>query len=340
MNEVKNAYDFSLTEVIRFALRWKWHVLILTALAGIAAAVFSGPKFITPKFESMVVFYPSTINSISGAVLSENQFQDKDALEFGEEEEAEYALQILGSAPLMAKVVEHFNLMEHYGIDPQGSFPYTKLDREIKSNISFKRTELLSIEVKVRDRDPNMAAEIANYISAMLDTTKTEIQRQVALKAFQIIENEYESKLNEVEELQKAINELSNGTGATGLITNPFNRKNKRAARQDALQNIDKMGSGENLGTLLTLTESLSLQVEQLNMLQKKYEKAKVDLEEYIPHHFVVTPASPAEKKVYPVRWMIVAISVFSTFFLSLIMIILFERIRQSYRKLQLEKED
>ncbi len=338
MKESKNAYDFSLVEVLRFVIRWKWHVIILTLLAGVAAGVFSGPQFITPKFASKVVFYPSTINSISGVVLSNNQFKDKDALEFGEEEEAEYALQILNSSPLMSRVIQRFDLMAHYGIDPNGSYPYTKLEREIKSNISFKRTELLSIEIEVLDRDPQMAAQIANYISAALDTAKTEIQRQVAAKAFQIIEKEYQTKLALVEDLKDGINALNSGDE---MVNNPFARKNKKAARQDALLNAEKMkNSGNNLGTLLSLTESLSLQVEQLNELQRKYELAKVDLEEYIPHHFVVTPASAAEKKAYPIRWIIVAIAVFSTFFLSIIMIILIERVRESYRILKSEKED
>lgn len=336
MKESNNAYDFSLVEVLRFALKWKWHILILTAVAGIAGAVFSGPTFITPKFASTVVFYPSTINSISGVVLSDNQFKDKDALEFGEEEEAEYALQILNSAPLMTKVVERFDLMNHYDIDPNGSYPYTKLEREIKSNISFRRTELLSIEIQVLDKDPQLAAEIANYISAALDTAKTQIQRQVAQKAFEIIEKEYQSKLAEVEQLKNGINALNSG----GVVENPFNRKNKRAARNDALLNADKLQSeGNNLGTLLSLTESLSLQVEQLNELQRKYERAKVDLNEYIPHHFVVTPASAAEKKMKPVRWIIVLGAMFSTFFLSIIMIILIERIRGSLKSLKLEEE-
>ena len=255
MKESNSAYDFSLVEVLRFALKWKWHILSLTTLAGIAGAVFSGPTFITPKFASTVVFYPSTINSISGVVLSDNQFKDKDALEFGEEEEAEYALQILNSAPLMTKVIERFDLMNHYDIDPNGSFPYTKLEKEIKSNISFRRTELLSIEIQVLDKDPQLAAEIANYISAALDTAKTQIQRQVAQKAFEIIEKEYQSKLAEVEQLKDGINALNSG----GVVENPFNRKNKRAARNDALLNADKLqGAGNNLGTLLSLTESLA----------------------------------------------------------------------------------
>jgi capsular polysaccharide biosynthesis protein len=337
----ENEYDFSLYEVLKFIARWKWHVLALTLLAGIAAAVFTGPRFITPKYESKVVFYPTTNNSISNAILSDNSLRDKDALEFGEEAEAEYALQILGSASLMAKVISRFDLMGHYGIDPSGNFPYTRLAEKIRSNISFKRTELLSIEIRVLDKDPQMAADIANYISASLDTTKTEIHRQVARKSFEIIRQEYEAKIKEVEEIQQTINQLSSGSsGEPGLISNPFSRKNKKAARQDALQNSDKLTSGGgSLGTLLTLTESLSLQVEQMNDLKKKYERAKVDLEEYIPHHFVISPAEPAEKKSYPVRWIMVLVTVASVFALSVVSILIIEKLKSAARQLKERKE-
>jgi len=335
MNEQNKVYDFSLTEVLRFVLKWKWHIIILTVIAGAASAIFSGPAFITPKFESEVVFYPTTNNSISNAILSDNTLKEKDVLEFGEESEAEYALQILNSAPLMAKVVKRFDLMSHYDIDPNSSYPQTELAKEINSNFTFNRTELLSIEIKVLDRDPQMAADIANYISAVLDTTKTEIQRQVARKTFSIIKQEYEVKINEVEALQEQINELTKA--GSGVQTNPFSRGNKRKARIDALQGSGEMANAANLGTLLKLTEALSLQNEQLQDLKKKFERAKVDLEEFIPHHFVISPAVPAEKKAKPIRWMIVAVAVVSTFLLSIIMIILLERLRSSMKQMKVE---
>lgn len=338
MKQTNNDYDFSLVEVLRFALRWKWHIIVLTALAGVAGAVFSGPQFITPKFESKVIFYPTTINSISNAILSDATLKETDVLEFGEESEAEYALQILNSAPLMGKVVRRFDLMNHYGIDPNSGYPQTKLAQEIKSNFDFKRTELLSIEITVLDKDPQVAADIANYISAVLDTTKTEIQRQVAQKAFDIIEKEYTLKLNEVEELQNTINTLTTGSDGDNF-SNPFARKNKKAARQDALLNAESLGAGKgNLGTVLRLTEGLSLQVEQLNNLKKKYEKAKVDLEEFVPHHFEISPATPAERKAKPIRTLIVLISMASTFIFSIILIIILNKLSTSLKTIKSEK--
>lgn len=337
MKETNNQLDFSLKEVLKFILRWRWHVLVITLVSGVLAVVFSGPKFITPKFESTVILYPGTNNSISNAILSDNTVRDKDALEFGEESEAEYALQILGSASLMGSVVQHFNLMEHYGIDPSESMPQTKLDRQIKKNFSFRRTELLSIELKVRDKNPQLAADMANYIASMLDTTKTMIQRQVAYKSFEIIQKEYEAKQKEVEMLQQAINDLTAGRPVSDdLVSNPFSRKNKKAARTDALEQSGNMGGkAGNLGTLLTLTESLSLQVEQLNELKKKYERAKVDVEEFIPHYFVVSPAAKAEQKIYPIRSLLVLMVMGATFVFVVLFLIVSERVSVAYKALK-----
>lgn len=333
--EAKNL-EFSFIEVLKFSLKWKWHIITATLIAGIAAAIFTGPAFITPLFESEVIFYPSTNNSISAAILSDATFKEKDVLEFGEEAQAEQALQILGSSTLMDKVVKEFDLMNHYGIDPQGSYPYTKLQRKIKSNIKFRRTELLSIEIKVRDREPKMAAKMANYISDILDSIKTDIQRQVAYKAFEIIEGEYLEKIKEVETLQRAINDLSAGKGVDAeIISNPFSRKNKKAARQDALQTLGTAKSNSNLGTLLSLTEALSLEVENLSKLKQKYERTAVDIREYLPQKFVISPASPAESKIYPVRFLLVAITMASVFIFSIIVILFTEKLKASLKAIK-----
>ncbi len=59
------------------------------------------------------------------------------------------------------------------------------------------------------------------------------------------------------------------------------------------------------------------------------YKDAKVDAEADLPHKFVVNRAFPAEKKSYPIRWLIVFASMISTFILALIILIVFEDIKK-----------
>ena len=58
-----------------------------------------------------------------------------------------------------------------------------------------------------------------------------------------------------------------------------------------------------------------------------KYDEAKVDAEEYMPQKFVVDSAFKAEKKTTPVRWLIVLVSSFSAFMLSILVLIFIENI-------------
>ena len=51
-----------------------------------------------------------------------------------------------------------------------------------------------------------------------------------------------------------------------------------------------------------------------------------MDATEDIPHKFVVTSAFKAEHKSYPIRWIIVTITVISTFLLLVLLLAVFER--------------
>jgi len=64
-----------------------------------------------------------------------------------------------------------------------------------------------------------------------------------------------------------------------------------------------------------------------LTTIKTKYEEAKVDAEESLPQTFIVDNAFLAEKKSYPVRWIIVFVSTFSAFILCVLACILFENI-------------
>jgi hypothetical protein len=63
-----------------------------------------------------------------------------------------------------------------------------------------------------------------------------------------------------------------------------------------------------------------------LSYLKARYEEAKVDAEENLPQKFVVESAYKAEKKSYPVRWIIVLVSTLAAFFISILVIISVEK--------------
>ena len=143
---------------------------------------------ITPKFKSTAVIYPTTTNSISQALLVEHNPYRKDVLEFGEELEADRLLQILNSDEMQNRIIEEFNLFEHYDIKPEDQYAKTWMNLEFDDHFSFKRTELMSIEIEVLDENPELAAAMSNRVVDLIDMVVKRVKRERAEQAVIILE--------------------------------------------------------------------------------------------------------------------------------------------------------
>lgn len=331
MSTEENFIDFTFSDILRFLIRWRKHLIII----GIVAAVISaaGSYLITPRYEAEVVFYPTTVNSIGNAMFTDLNKREADVLAFGEEEEAENALQILKSDKLSSRIIKNFDLMKHYDIDPNGKFPRTKLQEKMKKNIQFNRTRYLSVSIQVLDEDPAMAATLANGIAASYDSVKTEIQQDVAREAFLIIEEEFKNKEKEVWDLKVGLQKL----GEKGILDIEKQAQSiseslyaARARGNNSVQIRELIAEKDTLakyGSEYTnLYETLILELEELSELRKRYKKAKVDVEKTIPHKFIVSNASVPEKKALPNRKLIVLLGTAATFIMACVVLLFIEQ--------------
>ncbi|MCF8333461.1 MAG: hypothetical protein K9I47_04865, partial [Bacteroidales bacterium] len=159
--EQKEFKDFDSSRLFLFLYKYRKPLIIVTVGAVILSILFSSSWFITPKYESEVIMYPASSNSISKALLAENQSGKKDILEYGEEAATEQMLQLLSSTRIRSKVISKYNLMEHYDIDPSSKNTQTKLYDVYDKNINFSRTEYMAVKVSVMDKDAQLAARMA-----------------------------------------------------------------------------------------------------------------------------------------------------------------------------------
>ncbi len=323
----KKEFEFNFIDTVALIWKYRKHLIIVCVIAALASAIFSSPFFITPKYKAQVVFYPTTINSIGNAMFTDLNKREADPLAFGEEEEAENALQLLNSSALKQRIIENYNLMEHYGIKADGKSPRTDLADKMRDNIEFRRTKHLAVEITVKDESPEKAAELANGIANIYDTVKTEIQHQVALEALQIVKDEYLAKEKEVWDLRTKLKELAD-SGVTNFEeqSRAINeeiykaRGNIAVVRKlkDELKKISKYA-----GEFTYLNETLILELESLSQLRKRYEKARVDVEKTLPQKFILTSADVPEKKSYPIRSLIVILVTVATGFFALVLLVI-----------------
>ena len=113
--------------IMQVILKYRKHLVYIGIIAIVAAIVFSSPFFIKPMYKSTVILYPTASNSISKALLSENRGNTKDILEFGEDEQTEQMLQVLNSNKIRDRIIEKYNLLDHYNIKKDSKYKMTSL---------------------------------------------------------------------------------------------------------------------------------------------------------------------------------------------------------------------
>ena len=304
--------------------KYKNQLLIIGVVAIVLSAIFSSPFFITPLYKSTVILYPTASKSISKVLLSENPGNSKDILEFGEEEQTEQMLQVLNSNKIRDKLIVKYNLLDHYGIPADADFKMTRLYKQYEGNFTYRRTEYMAVKISVLDKDAQMAADMANDIAELVDSTINQMQKKVAVHAFEIVEKEYLSLKNEVKLKEDSLTILREfGVHDYESQSEMFNRQlaiemakgNEAGVRrlEQKLEILAKYG-----GPYVSLRDALEHDKKQLSELKAKYEEAKVDATENLPHKFVVDTGYKAEKKSYPIRWLIVMISLFSSLILGI----------------------
>lgn len=335
----KQKDTFSSKYLCRLLYEQRKSVLIILIAAALLAVLFSSPFFIKPLYKSTVVLYPTSSNSISKALISTTFQSNKDILEFGESEQTEQMLQVLNSNRIQDRVIEKYHLMDHYGIKATERYPYTKLYKLYENRIKFRRTEYNAVKITVMDTDADIAARMANDIAELFDSTMNAMQKEVAIKAFKLVETEYNSLCDEMASLEDSLNTLrrlgvfdyeAQVEMLSQQLAVELGKSNQQGVKniQEHLDILAQYG-----GAYYAISEKLDHDRLQLSLVKTKYEEAKVDATEEIPHKFVVTSAFKAEHKSYPIRWIIVVVTVAATFVLLLLLLVLFERYGGFFRK-------
>ena len=307
--------------------------LLRIAVASIVLSfIFSSSYFITPRYRSTVIMFPTSGNSVSRALLGDNASARQDILEFGADQQSEQMLQILNSARIRNRVIKKFNLVKHYAIDPESKYKNTLLQKEYDGNISFRRTEFMAVKISVLDKDPAMAADIANSIADLLDTVKNDMQHERAMQGFHIVEAEYTQMKNDVRIKEDSLSELRKlGVNDYETQAEMMNQQLAIEIAKNNTRGIKALEGKLNIlskygGPYVSLTDGLKFEREQLSLIKSRYDEARIDAYESLPQKFVVESAFKAERITYPVRWLIILSTTISALLLAVVLIIILEK--------------
>lgn len=295
-----------------------WKLFLVTGVVSfiVSAAVSFTIK---PMYQSTATMYPSSniTTGVPGLFTGTTS-----AIGFGDEEATEKVLQILMSDRIRDYIAGKYNLMNHYRIDPESRYPRSQLESRMEKLITFRKTRFMSVEVNVLDRDPAIAASMANDIASMIDSTFIEMLQEAGEKYLSVIESQYHKQ----EELVISYEDSLMQSGLWTEAVTGFNPMSMRASGQRVTLSDATPFTPE----YIRFSSSHQMAIEDLGMLRKKYTEAKMAATEKLPYTLIINNAKVPEMKAFPDRSSIVAISTFSVLIFVMLVTIVIDGIKMS----------
>ena len=304
---------FSSKSVIDIVLKWKLQLVVVIVAAILLSILFSSPIFITPLYKSNCLLYPSNISPYS------------------DESETEQSVEIFQSRDIRDSLVKKFNLARHWGIDSAYVHFESTLVWEYSQRVRINKTPFEAVEIEVLDQDPIMARDLIN---AMLDAYNSKIRAMHKQKFGEVVNNynfimgvrkiyidslktraeelglkygllDYQSQTREVLRAY-----LSTGGGSV------------RSAEAKAMKkNLEEKG-----GEMLQLSEMIRAEADGFSLMKMDADRAMLDYHREYTYVNVLSKPFVADKKAYPIRWLIVTFSTLAAFFMAILIIGLIER--------------
>lgn len=310
---------FDNQRILNLIWKRKFHFVLVGIIAIVLSAIFSSSYFIKPKFKSTARIYPVNIWVLSN------------------ESETEQMLEIVNSNDIRLKMFEAFQLNKVYNISEEDPHNLSYMLDIYQTNVNASKTEFETVEIKVLDHDPQRASDMCDSIIHFYNKKVRDMHRVKEKEMVDILNkgiNRKHKELNSVivklDSVRKEYGILDYETQVPEITRGYMNalatgRGSAADTKkiQDLYNNMSTQGSNVNF-----LESRFDFLINVIDSLTVEHEFYRTEYEKDITYSHVVEYPVPADKKSYPVRWLIVAFSTVSAVFLALLVFLVLD-----YRK-------
>jgi LPS O-antigen subunit length determinant protein (WzzB/FepE family) len=324
MSEHVNELEKERQNLLIFIWKKRKIIAIVTGITAVVSLVIS--MLMTPIFRSTAIVFPAATSTVS---FSEQRNAKAAAMDFGEEEQAEQLVQILSSSRIRDKIVAEFDLMKHYDIDSSDANKYYKLVKAYNNNFLFVRTRYGSIQIDVLDRDPKLAAAMANKIVDLIDTVKNSMVAERTWPAFEVNKRKMTQLIHDRDAILAKLDSLS-ALGVVSLDGNLYQAfvDAKNAGEKAEIKRLIDVNI--KFGSLFDGLEFIrNEKIMKLEDFMISYEQAESDANAVFNHKFVVERAVVADKKDKPKRLIVVLLSTIGAFVFMVFALLIADRLKE-----------
>jgi len=293
-------------KIVNLINKWKVHLIIITIVAIAIGAFISSPIVITPKFKSLAIIYP--VNTYT----------------YSKESTTEQMLQVLNSNDIKEKMLAAFDLLKHYKIDPKEPQYYTYFLDEYNSNVNINKTEYESVEITVLDKNSKIACQMVDSIVKFYDDKIASLHKRKQKEVIEISRVEFEKKKHELDSLESLVKNYRQNYGIMNYNSQVLEAtKGEFAGNNQAkelFKNLQEYGVDyQRLDPMLyNVRKEVIDDKHMLEVAYREYNK-------HISYSQIISTPYPADKKSYPIRWIVVAITVITSLIFSIIVIAVIE---------------
>jgi len=266
------------------------------------SVLFSSAIFITPLYKSYAVVYPSNISPYS------------------DENETEQMIQMLQSRDIRDSVIKDFNLAKHWKIDSTYEYFVSTMVFLWDQRVKIGKTPNEAVEIEVYDPDPRVASDIA---TAIIDFYNDKVRSLHKEKFGEVVQN-YNFIMSKKQQYLDSLSkeEVALGTkygildyeGQTREVMRAYLQNKGSSEVQKYKRNLEEHG-----GEITKLDEMIRSESGTFAQLKLDADRALLDFHRRYTHANVLSKPFPADKKAFPVRWLIVVMSTVAALFLALI---------------------
>jgi len=333
MNQEPNQFFHKSDSLFASLMRFRKALFIISIAAAIVSAAVS--MVLPKKYKANTVLFTSLTNNTTRSLV-DPIYDSKDYVAFGDDKNCEQMMQIFKSADLMYAMAKKYHFYENLGLVHDGKHDWDadyKLKGYYSDNFEFEITEYQSIKITVYDVHPENAFTYASGIVHVADSIYRTVVYQRTRGTYMIVKAQYDSSRTVLKQLEDSmdfyrkqgvlsydyqVKELTKGYADAQIKGNPNDIK----AIQDKLNAFALYGRG-----YWDLYNALSDQYKWMLQVKQALMEAKTNMDKVIPPFFIAERPTLPDKATFPIRWLIVVVSVFAAFFFGLAFLLIYEKL-------------
>lgn len=307
---------FQNIDIMHILQRRRLHLVAVCVMSGVLGYVFSGETFIEPKYKSTAYVYPVNI------------------IPYSMETPTEQLLQLFSSSDVRNMMIKRFRLSDHYEIDTASSAGRTKLYLEYDENVSVRKTEYESVRIDILDNDAVKASEMVAELIHLVDVKARAVQREKTAEVVQIFADQLKQKKRQLDSVDNLLGAIRVRYGLLDYKTQTKEVTKSYLKLASANSPVSQYRGVDSLyrhlqnkgGDLISLSSQYKSLQDDYNLIKTSYDNAISDMTKELTYTNVMANPYPADSKSYPIRWVIVLISVLSSLLLATIIFVVIDR--------------